>query len=353
MAGSNFHVGSSSNGNANADRKRERARHEQERESVVQLQQQQWLCGPPEDQRHVNEVTNGDGADQGDVVNGALTLNTSRLLTNIDSFINTVAPVVPARIFVDETSPRNGLPYFSLGDLCELFIARSANGVGVPFLLNGEYPTTQFYSPTLSGMQLYVDSSRADKRPVIEYEVLKHLVCWKAIRSSSNGSSSSSANLFQHRWPGTLAFEFMDRGLPFLRKPVSEKIAELSSKFPELTNYRSCDLSPSSWICIAWYPIYRVPMGPTLRQVETAFLSIHPLSTQRESMAKANMTDSPTVRLPVIGLASFKLEGSLISPITPQERAQEIDLFQAASNWLDHLQARLPDFTFFENRRYL
>nr|GEV86732.1 hypothetical protein [Tanacetum cinerariifolium] len=168
--------------------------------------------------------------------------------------------------------------------------------------------------------------------------------------SSSNGSSSSSANLFQHRWPGTLAFEFMDSGLPFSRKPVSEKIAELSSKFPELTNYRSCDLSPSSWICIAWYPIYRVPMGPTLRQVKTAFLSIHPLSTQRESMAKANMTDSPTVRLPVIGLASFKLEGSLISPITPQEHAQEIHLFQAASNWLDNLQARLQDFTFFENR---
>ncbi|GKA73094.1 hypothetical protein Tco_0779310 [Tanacetum coccineum] len=99
MVGSNFHVGSSSNGNANADRERERARHEQERERVVQLQQQ-WLRGPPEDQRHVNKVTNG--ADRGDEVNGALTLNTSRPLTNIDSFINTVAPVVPARIFVDE-----------------------------------------------------------------------------------------------------------------------------------------------------------------------------------------------------------------------------------------------------------
>ncbi|GKD09170.1 hypothetical protein Tco_1188855, partial [Tanacetum coccineum] len=58
-------------------------------------------------------------------------------------------------------------------------------------------------------------------------------------------------------------------------------------------------------------------------------------------MAKPNMSDSPTVSLPVIGLASDKLEGSLISPITPQEHAQKIDLFQAASNWFNHFQARL------------
>ncbi|GKF02985.1 hypothetical protein Tco_0029908, partial [Tanacetum coccineum] len=64
-----------------------------------------WLRGLPEDQRQINEVTNGDGVDQGDEVNGALSklmLNASRPLTNIDSFINTMAPVVPARIFVDE-----------------------------------------------------------------------------------------------------------------------------------------------------------------------------------------------------------------------------------------------------------
>ena len=70
-------------------------------------------------------------------------------------------------------------------------------------------------------------------------------------------------------------------------------------------------------------------------------------------MAKPNMSDSPTVRLPVIGLASYKLEGSLISPITPQERAQENELFQAASNWLNHLRFRLRDFTFFKKNRYL
>ncbi|GJT09400.1 ribonuclease H-like domain-containing protein [Tanacetum coccineum] len=61
----------------------------------------------------------------------------------------------------------------------------------------------------------------------------------------------------------------------------------------------------------------------------------------KHGMAKPNMSDSPTVSLPVIGLASDKLEGSLISPITPQEHAQKIDLFQAASNWFNHFQARL------------
>ncbi|PWA61940.1 protein hunchback [Artemisia annua] len=274
-----------------------------------------------------------------EVIIGALsrlTLNASRPLTNLDSFINTVTPVVPARIFVDETSSRNGLPYFTLGDLCEFFMMGSAYGVGVPFLLDGEYPTTQYYHPTLSGMQLYMDSSKADESP---------------IENSTNGDSSSSANFFQHAWPGTRAFEFIDGEAPFRREPLSEKIAELSYRVPELTNYRSCDLSPASWICIAWYPSYRIGMGPTLKDLQTAFLSIHPLSTQRGSIAKPNMSDSPTVRLPVIGLASYKLAGSLISPITPQECAQEIELFQAASNWLNHLQFRLRDFTFFEKKR--
>nr|GEV86731.1 protein stabilized1-like [Tanacetum cinerariifolium] len=62
---SNLTLNASSNGNAYVDRECERARHEQERERVVQLRQQ-WLRGPPEDQRHVNEVTNGDGVDRGD-----------------------------------------------------------------------------------------------------------------------------------------------------------------------------------------------------------------------------------------------------------------------------------------------
>lgn len=54
--------------------------------------------------------------------------------------------------------------YFSIGDLWESFQEWSAYGAGVPFLLNGTYPTTQYYVPFLSGMQIYVDPNKPHMR---------------------------------------------------------------------------------------------------------------------------------------------------------------------------------------------
>lgn len=51
-------------------------------------------------------------------------------------------------------------PYYCIGDLWETFQEWSAYGVGVPFLLHGVHPTTQYYVPYLSGMQLYVDPKK-------------------------------------------------------------------------------------------------------------------------------------------------------------------------------------------------
>jgi len=64
---------------------------------------------------------------------------------------------------------------------------------------------------------------------------------------------------------------------------ASLQISVLASQFPELKTLRSCDLSPSSWISVAWYPIYRIPMGPTLQNLDACFLTYHSLSTPLQS----------------------------------------------------------------------
>ncbi|XP_038681186.1 uncharacterized protein LOC119982075 isoform X4 [Tripterygium wilfordii] len=51
-------------------------------------------------------------------------------------------------------------PFFCLGDLWESFKEWSVYGVGVPLLLNGSESVIQYYVPSLSGIQLYVDSQR-------------------------------------------------------------------------------------------------------------------------------------------------------------------------------------------------
>lgn len=55
-------------------------------------------------------------------------------------------------------------PFFVLGDLWESFKEWSAYGAGVPLLLNGIETVVQYYVPYLSGIQLYIDTTRPSPR---------------------------------------------------------------------------------------------------------------------------------------------------------------------------------------------
>ncbi|KAL7605915.1 hypothetical protein Lser_V15G20339 [Lactuca serriola] len=76
-----------------------------------------------------------------------------------------------------------------------------------------------------------------------------------------------------------LIFEYMEHSQPLGREPLCDKILDLAQRFPELKSLRSCDLLPSSWLSVAWYPIYRFPMGPTLKDLDACFLTFHSLHT--------------------------------------------------------------------------
>lgn len=54
--------------------------------------------------------------------------------------------------------------FFYLEDLWESFTEWSAYGRGVPLLLNGRDPIQQYYVPYLSGIQLYINPSKASTR---------------------------------------------------------------------------------------------------------------------------------------------------------------------------------------------
>ncbi|KAJ9547602.1 hypothetical protein OSB04_020145 [Centaurea solstitialis] len=311
-------------------------------------------------------------------------------ITNLESFLDSVTPIVPAqkssekaskpesnsealnqkaRSSESESFRTNGEagvhPYYCLGDLWETFREWSAYGAGVPLLLHGRYPTTQYYVPFLSGMQLYVDPQKPERK----------LRC----RGEENGGGKivwGVQNLAE-----VCAFEYMEQEHPHSRPPLADKVSSLASEFPELSKYRSCDLSVSSWLCVAWYPIYRIPVGPTLKDLEASFLTFHSLSTQPGctylslsffhfksffllflilyvcayihthtgygEAGFSSMSENDGICLPIIGMASYKLKGSIISPYSLQECDQENSLLEAATNWLHHLQALLPDYQFF------
>ncbi|KAH9795062.1 hypothetical protein KPL71_005099 [Citrus sinensis] len=277
-------------------------------------------------------------------------------------------------------------PYFVLGDLWESFKEWSAYGAGVPLILNNTDCVVQYYVPYLSGIQIYGDSSKFSQKSRQPGEDSDS----DFRDSSSDGSSDCEADrglkycrdeitLRMDRFSlrdqqtalqegfssdegestnsqGRLLFEYLERDVPYSREPLADKISDLAFRFPMLKTLRSCDLLPSSWISVAWYPIYRIPTGPTLKDLNACFLTYHSLHTPMggapspEVSYPSEIDGVPKMALPVFGLASYKFKGSLWTPTGGCERQLASSLLQAADNWLRLLQVNHPDFLFFCRR---
>ncbi|KAL3644672.1 hypothetical protein CASFOL_009852 [Castilleja foliolosa] len=310
-------------------------------------------------------------------------------LCNLERFLESVTPSVPAQYLSKmevrswRTSDEELQPFFVLSDLWESFKEWSAYGIGVPLVLNDRDGVVQYYVPYLSGIQLYVDSSKStDKLSRCNMLRLGEESDSEYFRdSSSDGSSDSEQERvgliysgeqlmsFQEGFSsdegeygssqGTLLFEYLERDPPYCREPLANKISDLALQFPELKTLRSCDLLASSWISVAWYPIYRIPTGSTLRDLDACFLTFHSLHTP---MTGSEFTNPPVVKystenigvpqvsLPVFGLASYKYKVSLWTPNAGYQHQLANSLLQAANDCMSLLQVNHPDFSFFHRR---
>ncbi|XP_052188049.1 uncharacterized protein LOC127798491 [Diospyros lotus] len=287
-------------------------------------------------------------------------------LTNLDRLMEALTPHVPVHyssMESQDTASDKGnqvlekLPYYCLKDVWKEITEWSFYGVGVPLMLKGTDSVVQYYFPTLSGIQLYVDPSKLPSRLRNNAESSSEStsIGSKMSRLSLNPSSSNEAG--NSSSCGVLVFEYLERESPFVRKPLIDKIFSLTSDhFPELMTLNSCDVLPTSWICVAWYPICRIPLGSTLRELDTAFLTFHNLSTQSRgndqpwfhgpSDGNRHVDEaSMKISVPVFGLASYKLWGSIMAPTDPHECQQASNLWEAASQWLSHLQMIMPRTT--------
>lgn len=341
------------------------------------------------------------------------TMNTSALqsesvcnLSNLDQFIENTTPIVQARYFSKtnmkelRTHGDNFPPYFVLDDLWESLKEWSAYGAGVPLVLSGGDSVVQYYVPYLSAIQLYIDPSRPSMRmrkPGEESDggssgdgssgdcgkcgvengtnyvhgnwnlqnlniAAKECSSRSSLRNNlATGSAFDESEICSP--PDLLLFEYFAHDLPFSREPLADKILKLASQFPDLKTYRSCDLTPSSWLSVAWYPIYRIPVGTTLNNIDACFLTFHSLSTlygntgtnftqikgsTAKQFGKGGM--SLQLSLPIFGLAPYKFKVSDWSPEGEHDSQKINSLFQAADNWLRLLQVDHPDYRFFKER---
>ncbi|XP_004504580.1 uncharacterized protein [Cicer arietinum] len=326
-------------------------------------------------------------------------------LSNIDRFLDSTKLLVPAQYF-SKTTMRGWKTcdveyqsYFALNDLWESFKEWSAYGAGVPLLLDQRESVVQYYVPYLSAIQLYgqrTEKSSAKPRYTSEdsdgdyyrdscsegssdYESGKRTECFMAQRSSkhlTNGVSSQMSTLSVHDKhntvqegfsssddsetgnPQELLFQYLEQGHPYSREPLADKILDLARHYPALKSLRSCDLLPTSWMSVAWYPIYRIPTGPTLKDLDACFLTYHTLHTSLTGSGPtpgpvlvypSEMDGVPKISIPTFAMAAYKLKGSIWMKKEVGDNQVMNSLLQAADKWLRLVQVNHPDHQFFKS----
>ena len=313
------------------------------------------------------------------------------VISNIESFVASTTPLVPAR---GSGSALEG-GHFALADLWSSFDEMSAYGVEVPLVLDADeaHKVFQYYVPFLSGLQIF---RAAEVNPGDgDGDGDGGLVPDGKTSSSSRvprddgppvvmPSGVGAATRRGEDVPGReLVFQFFEQASPYSRPPLADTLATLAETEPSLATASSADLHPDSWMSIAWYPIYRIPVGRSLRDLSACFLTYHALSTAEKEKtpegvdgeekgrgasgcpepppasalgeaavsARANQltgadpSGHPRIGLRAFGMSYYKLRGELWQAADVADWLGKMT--EGAHGWLRRLKVIHPDFEFF------
>ncbi|KAI4341077.1 hypothetical protein MLD38_025847 [Melastoma candidum] len=316
--------------------------------------------------------------------------------SNLDCFLKIITPVVRSQLLPkSEVRNLNSLwhPWekekvecFRLEDLWECFDQWSAYGAGVPIVINEEETLVQYYVPYLSAIQIFTSISSLNRlREEAEAGECETRDSSSDIYSEGNDSdkswrsdwcSSDDGGFEQHNtWRpnerlGHLYLQYFEKAAPYTRVPLMDKISELARRYPGLKSLRSVDLSPASWMAVAWYPIYHIPMGKTIKDLSTCFLTYHTLSSSFQDMDLEDEIDSGKGKakskegegrssLQPFGLATYKMQGNVwvskkssgAGGGSDREQDRLASLLSVADSWLKQLMVQHHDFNYFTGIR--
>ncbi|KAF6163172.1 hypothetical protein GIB67_025036 [Kingdonia uniflora] len=308
--------------------------------------------------------------------------------SNLECFLDCTTPIAPSQC-LPKTAIKNlnqlwhpweteTVEYFTLGDLWSCYDEWSAYGAGVPISLNGKETVVQYYVPYLSAIQIFTSHSSlsstrveseagdSDTRDSFSDSFSDESESDKTWRWEG-GSSQETVGFEQDRfYPlrerlGNLYFQYFERSAPFGRVPLMDKINGLARFFPGLMSLKSVDLSPASWMAVAWYPIYHIPTGKTLKDLSASFLTYHTLSSSFQDMdaeGDAGMFERKRkkeegIALAPFGLATYKMHGSLwATNEIDGGQGRLLSMLSAADSWLKQLRVTHHDFTYFMVNRH-
>ncbi|XP_056164086.1 uncharacterized protein LOC115669995 [Syzygium oleosum] len=295
---------------------------------------------------------------------------------------------------------------FHLRDLWKAYEEWSAYGAGVPIVLPNGESVVQYYFPSLSAMQIFtykklaepcldLKSSKRSGEGSSSTESERETVSSDGSKSSSGTPSNDSNNAFARRegserveeYHGELYCQYNEIVNPYSRLPLTEKIKELARKYPGLTTFRSTDLTPHSWLAIAWkdqlnadqrslidvdafrYPILQIPVMRNRKELSASFLTYHRLSwspqglvsvipednqriesiipPRRESKVLTNGECKYEIGIPPFAMSTYKMNGAFwINPKTVDHEMM-VSYQRAAWFWLREHKFSHHDYNFF------
>ncbi|KAL9660945.1 hypothetical protein QQ045_025764 [Rhodiola kirilowii] len=307
--------------------------------------------------------------------------------SNLDNFLHSVTPSVPSSNLLPKSCiydiNSNRQPFrkendyietFTLGDLWQCYDEWSSYGVATPLVLDDGEILMQYFAPCLSALQICTNAP-----PLLSFRCprdirLESVLSFsdesendKLSRSTSNNSSGWEASSDEYSSDfstfspssvdklGQVYMQYFEYTSPFTRIPFYDKIVELGRKYPGLMTLKNVELSPASWMAVAWYPIYHIPSHKTPKDLSTMFLTYHTLSScfqddeqlDNDSEAVERKTEKEgRVSLEPFGMASYRMAGDVwINQVDDYDKLMTLQ--SAADSWLKQLGSYHHDFNFF------
>ncbi|CAN1160985.1 hypothetical protein LINPERHAP2_LOCUS23672 [Linum perenne] len=115
-------------------------------------------------------------------------------------------------------------------------------------------------------------------------------------------------------------------------------------------------------MAVAWYPIYHIPMGRTIKDLSTCFLTYHTLSSSFQDMDVDDDIERPErkrkegerISLAPFGMATYKMHGGgkvWVSGNCGRDQERLVSLLSVADSWLKQLRVQHHDFDYFNGIR--
>ncbi|KAF8021790.1 hypothetical protein BT93_G2046 [Corymbia citriodora subsp. variegata] len=274
---------------------------------------------------------------------------------------------------------------FGLGDFWKAYGEWSAYGAGVPIVLPDGESIVQYYFPSLSAMQIFTynkfakaplnlkSSKRSGEGSSSSTESEGETVISHGSKSSSNSPSNDSTRQEGlervEGYHGELYCQYNEILNPYVRYPLTEKIKELARQYPGLTTFQNTDLTPHSWVAIAWYPILQIPVTRNRKELSASFVTYHLLSwspqgllniipednqiiesiipPKRESKVPKNGECKYEIGIPPFAMNTYKMNGVFwVNPKT-SDHEMMVSYQRAAWFWLRGHNFSHHDYNFF------